>query len=90
MFACSRLRGFPVYTGPAGRLSTIRVAARRAFRHQRCLHVGLMRVQGQAPEGLVFELGLRPGASPLVRYRSSDIEVRGNEASPLACPRRAA
>jgi hypothetical protein len=32
-----------------------------AFHHQRCLHVGLMRVQGQAPEGLVFELGLRPG-----------------------------
>jgi hypothetical protein len=52
-----------------------------AFHHQRCLHVGLMRIQriqriqGRAPDGLVFELGLRPGASPLVRYRSGDIEV---------------
>jgi hypothetical protein len=61
-----------------------------AFHHQRCLHVGLMRISGQAPEGLVFELGLRSGASPLVRYRSGEIEVGGNEATPLACRRRAA
>ena len=61
-----------------------------AFHHQRCLHVGLLRISGQAPDGLVCELGLRPGASPLVTYRSGDVEVRGNEASPLACPRRAA
>jgi hypothetical protein len=44
-----------------------------AFHHQRCLHVGLMRIRGQAPDGLVFELGLRRGASPLVRYWSGDI-----------------
>jgi hypothetical protein len=44
-----------------------------AFHHQRCLQAGLLRVRGQAPDGLVFELGLRPGAAPLVRYRSGDI-----------------
>ena len=60
------------------------------FHHQRCLHVGLMRIQGRAPEGLVFELGLRPGGPPLVRYRSGDIEVARTEARPLACRRRAA
>jgi hypothetical protein len=25
-----------------------------------------------APDGLVFDLGVHPGASPLVRYRSGD------------------
>jgi len=61
-----------------------------AFHHQRCLHVGFMRIRGRAPDGLVFELGLRPGAPPLVRYRSGDIEAPSAEANPLACPRRAA
>jgi hypothetical protein len=61
-----------------------------AFHHQRCLHVGLMRVQGRAPEGLVFELGLRPGCPPLVRYLSGDIEVARTEVRPLAFRRRAA
>ena len=46
-----------------------------AFHHQRCLHAGLMRILGRAPDGLVFELGLRRGAPPLARYRSGDIEV---------------
>jgi hypothetical protein len=46
-----------------------------AFHHQRALHVGLLRIRGRAPGALVFELGLRPGAPPLVRYRSGDIEV---------------
>jgi hypothetical protein len=54
-----------------------------AFPHQRCLHVGFLRIRGRAPEGLLFELGLRRGAAPLVRYRSGDI-------SPLACLQRAA
>jgi hypothetical protein len=49
-----------------------------------------MRIRGGAPDGLVLELGLRPGASPLARYLSGDIEVPRIEASPLACPRRAA
>ena len=37
-----------------------------AFHHQRCLHAGLMRVRGRAPDALVFEL-------PLARYRSGDV-----------------
>jgi hypothetical protein len=61
-----------------------------AFHHQRCLHVGFMWIRGRAPDGLVFELGLRPGAPPLVRYRSGDIEAPRAEASRLECPRRAA
>ena len=46
-----------------------------AFHHQRCLHAGLLRVRGRAPDALVFELGVRPGAPPLVRYRSGDIAL---------------
>jgi hypothetical protein len=56
-----------------------------AFHHQRCLHVGFMRIRGRAPDGLVFEFGLRPGASPLARYRSGDIAVPETEVSPLVC-----
>jgi hypothetical protein len=47
-----------------------------AFHHQRCLHAGLLRVSGFAPDGLFFELGLRPGAAPLACYRSGDITIR--------------
>jgi hypothetical protein len=46
-----------------------------AFHHQRCLHVGLMRIRGRAPDGLLFELGLRRDAPPLVRYRSGDLAL---------------
>jgi hypothetical protein len=44
-----------------------------AFHHQRCLHAGLMRITGQAPDGLLFELGLRSTGGALVTYRSGDI-----------------
>jgi hypothetical protein len=44
-----------------------------AFHHQRCLHAGRMRVRGRAPAGLLFELGVRPGAEPIARYRSGDV-----------------
>ncbi|HEY8494206.1 MAG TPA: hypothetical protein VIN04_09960 [Myxococcota bacterium] len=44
-----------------------------AFHHLRCLHAHRMRVRGRAPGGLVFELGVRPGAPPLARYRSGDL-----------------
>ena len=37
--------------------------------------LGLLRLSGRAPDGLFFELGLRPGAPPLVRYRAGDIAV---------------
>ena len=45
------------------------------FHHQRCLHPGLLRITGDAPDGLVFELGIRAGAPPLARYRSGDIRL---------------
>ena len=51
------------------------------FHHRRCLHAGLLRVSGRAPDGLFFELGLRPGASPLVRYRAGDIAVPPSRAA---------
>ena len=61
-----------------------------AFHHQRWLHVGFLGIRGRAPDGLVFELGLRSGAPPLIRYRSGDIEAPSIQASPAACHRRAA
>ncbi len=47
-----------------------------AFHHQRCLHAGRLRIRGFAPDRLVFELGVRPGAPPLARYRSGDVAVQ--------------
>ena len=61
-----------------------------AFHHQRCLHVGFLRIQGCAPDGLVFELGLRSGASPLARYRSGDVALPAGELCMPASPRQAA
>ena len=49
-----------------------------AWHHLRGVHAGVVRCTGRAPEGLVFELGLRCGRwrqedrSPLVTYRSGD------------------
>ena len=47
-----------------------------AFHHQRGVHAGRVRVTGRAPDALVFELGLRPDAPPLARYRSGDVAMR--------------
>jgi hypothetical protein len=47
-----------------------------AFHHHRCVHAGLLRVQGRAPDDLVFELAARPGAFPFARYRSGDVALR--------------
>jgi hypothetical protein len=55
-----------------------------AFHHQRCLHAGLLRVRGHAPDALVFELGVRRGAPPLARYGSGDVALPAIEG-----PRRA-
>jgi hypothetical protein len=41
-----------------------------AFHHLRGVHGGTVRVKGTAPDGLLFELGLREGRKPLARYRS--------------------
>jgi len=43
-----------------------------AYHHLRGVHAGRVRVNGSAPGGLRFELGLRPGQQPLLRYRSGD------------------
>jgi hypothetical protein len=59
-----------------------------AFHHLRCLHAGLLRVQGRAPDGLVFELGVRPGAPPLARYGSGDIDLSRGGPEPGALSRR--
>ncbi len=39
-----------------------------AWHHLRGVHAGMMRCLGEAPDTLVFELGVRPGHPPLVRY----------------------
>jgi len=46
-----------------------------AFHHQRHLHARRLRIQGQAPDRLLFELGVRPDAVPLMRYRSGDVAL---------------
>jgi len=46
-----------------------------AFHHQRCLHLRRLRITGEAPVRLVFELGVRTGAPPLARYRSGDVAL---------------
>ncbi len=61
-----------------------------AFHHQRCLHAGLLRAYGRAPDALVFELGVRAGAAPLACYRSGDVAIPQSQLRPLARPRRAA
>ena len=38
-------------------------------------HGGILRIRGRAPDQLIFELGLRPGAPALVAYRSGDLLV---------------
>lgn len=43
-----------------------------AFHHLRGVHAGRVRCTGRAPEGLSFELGLRAGAKPLMRYAAGD------------------
>ena len=37
--------------------------------HHRAIHRGEIRVSGRAPNGLVWELGCRPGGRPLARLR---------------------
>lgn len=46
-----------------------------AFHHLRGVHAGRVRCQGRAPEGLQFELGLRPGAEPLMRFGAGDLRM---------------
>ena len=43
-----------------------------AFHHLRGVHAGRVRITGEAPHGLTFELGVRATRAPLVRYASGD------------------
>lgn len=43
-----------------------------AAHHHRGIHAGRVRMGGCAPDGLWFELGVRPGRPPLARFRSGD------------------
>ena len=42
-----------------------------AWHHLRGVHAGLVRIAGRAPASLRFELGLRPGRRPLLRYEAT-------------------
>jgi hypothetical protein len=44
-----------------------------AFHHLRGVHAGRLRCTGRAPDGLRWQLGIRPGAPPLLSYRSGDV-----------------
>jgi hypothetical protein len=47
-----------------------------AFHHLRGVHAGLLRCVGRAPDGLRWELGIRPGVTPRLAYRSGDIRIQ--------------
>jgi hypothetical protein len=46
-----------------------------AFHHLRGVHGGLLRCIGRAPDGLRWELGIRPRVTPRLAYRSGDIRA---------------
>jgi hypothetical protein len=56
--------------GPANRTSLC------AFHHLRGVHAGRLRCTGRAPDGLTWQIGIRPGRAPLATYTSGDREVR--------------
>ena len=39
-----------------------------AAHHHHAIHLGLVRASGRAPDDVVWELGLRPGRAPLLRF----------------------
>jgi hypothetical protein len=46
-----------------------------AFHHLRGIHAERIRCTGRAPDGLTWQIGIRPGRAPLVTYASGDREV---------------
>jgi len=46
-----------------------------AFHHLRGVHAARLRCRGRAPDGLTWQMGIRPGAPPLATYRSGDLQV---------------
>jgi hypothetical protein len=47
-----------------------------AWHHLRGIHAERLRCTGRAPDGLTWQMGIRPGAAPLVTYVSGDREIR--------------
>ena len=47
-----------------------------AFHHLRGVHAGRVRCTGRAPDGLRWEMGIRPGRPPLLSYSSGDVRER--------------
>jgi hypothetical protein len=46
-----------------------------AFHHLRGIHAERIRCRGRAPDGLTWEMGVRPGRPPLATYRSDDVLI---------------
>jgi len=46
-----------------------------AFHHPRGVHAGLLRCVGRAPDGLRWEMGIRAAVTPLLAYRSGDLQM---------------
>jgi hypothetical protein len=46
-----------------------------AFHHLRGLHEGTLRCVGRAPDGLKWEMGIRPKYTPRMVYRSGDVRM---------------
>jgi hypothetical protein len=46
-----------------------------AWHHLRGIHAQRIRCTGRAPDGLTWEMGLRPAAPPLVTYASGDRHI---------------
>ncbi|HEY7509478.1 MAG TPA: HNH endonuclease signature motif containing protein, partial [Vicinamibacteria bacterium] len=46
-----------------------------AFHHLRGIHAQRIRCEGRAPDGLTWQIGIRPGAAPLATYTSGDRQV---------------
>jgi hypothetical protein len=38
-----------------------------AWHHLRGVHAGRIRAEGEAPDALIWEIGVRPGRRPLIR-----------------------
>jgi hypothetical protein len=46
-----------------------------AFHHLRGVHAARLRCVGRAPDGLTWQMGIRPGTAPVVAYRSGDLQA---------------
>jgi hypothetical protein len=57
-----------------------------AFHHLRGVHAGRLRCTGRAPDGLRWQLGIRPGAPPLLSYRSGDVRLLSSAAPTSSHP----